>query len=339
QQIMSTPSTSTTDSRLAEMTAKMTAREAEIRRRIEELRACRAEGKSEAEQYTAFEAAFDAERLAIVEDMEALESVKTAAVSTVEINNNLAAINDKIACLQRYHSDSVGFLPAYVSASAKAKVEELANKLADLRERVVPKKKFAFSSAASSNRNPKQQQPQQQPQKQQQQTQQPKVEPTLHNLTGKAVVLSDESVANKDILLSDLADCTIKVLSHPATLHLNGLTNCTILCGPVHRSVLIEKCTDFTLVVACHQLRLHSSTRCKLYLHVTSTPIIEYSNDVLIAPYNFNYANLSDHVTLSGLNWHRNQWDQVQDFNHLAGHVASPNWSIMPETDRLNWEE
>lgn len=327
------------DAKLADMTAKMAAREADIRRRLDELRVARAEGKSEAERYTAFEAAFEAERLAIVAELDALdEAAGNAGIggAIVELNNRLAAVNDRIACLQRYHSDSVAFLPVFVSASAKTKVEELGGRLATVRDRLVPKKKFVFSSkgsgTAASAKQPK-------PQQQQHQPQQPALQPTLHDLKGGDVTLEAGAIEAKDVLLSSLTDCTVRLLSHPATVHLHNLTNCTIICGPVHRSALIERCTGCNLVLACHQLRLHSSTDCRLYLHVASTPIIEDCSGISMAPYALRYPTLSDDVTASGLNWERNLWDRIQDFYHLAGHVASPNWSILPEAERRLWSE
>ena len=83
-----------------------------------------------------------------------------------------------------------------------------------------------------------------------------------------------------------------------------------------------------------------------------------------MAPYNWTYPGMDEDYTQSGLdrtinNWQQvayfialvswlPQWNQVLsgyvlqigDFNWLSTDRPSPNWSILPETERrANWEE
>ena len=68
-----------------------------------------------------------------------------------------------------------------------------------------------------------------------------------------------------------------------------------VLCGPVSSSVFVEDCKDCVFVVACQQLRVHSTTNSQFYLHVTSRAIIEDCQKVSFAPYSWNYPDLEQH--------------------------------------------
>lgn len=43
---------------------------------------------------------------------------------------------------------------------------------------------------------------------------------------------------------------------------------------------------------------------------------------------------MDDHFQKSGLDKSSNNWDQVDDFNWLVADVPSPNWSVIPESER-----
>lgn len=58
-------------------------------------------------------------------------------------------------------------------------------------------------------------------------------------------------------------------------MHLAKLVDCTICMGPTARSVFISDCVNCKLVLACQQLRVHTTTNSDFYLHVTSRAIIE----------------------------------------------------------------
>jgi hypothetical protein len=49
-------------------------------------------------------------------------------------------------------------------------------------------------------------------------------------------------VSSRDVLLSRLNNCDVKILASPSTVHIADLDNCRILCGPVRTSVFVEKC-------------------------------------------------------------------------------------------------
>ena len=66
---------------------------------------------------------------------------------------------------------------------------------------------------------------------------------------------------------------TVNILGSPATLHATNMDNVTVLCGPVRTSIFVENCTNCNFVVACQQLRIHTTKQSNFYLHVTSKVI------------------------------------------------------------------
>ena len=88
-------------------------------------------------------------------------------------------------------------------------------------------------------------------------------------------------------------------------------------------------------MVACQQLRTHETTESDFYLHVTSKGIIEDCHLTRFAPYKFSYEGSVTDVLESGLSSDVNNWDDIDDFNWLSSDQPSPNWSLIPEEERV----
>lgn len=148
--------------------------------------------------------------------------------------------------------------------------------------------------------------------------------------------MNQSQVKNQDITLRDLQNCTVNIYGPPSALHMNKLTRCTVLCGPVSGAVFIEDCAKCNFVFPCHQLRVHSTTDSKFYLHVTSRAIVEDCSNVGFAPFNWEYENMQSDFKLAGLDPLENNWSLVNDFNWLKTDEPSPNWFIIREDQRVN---
>lgn len=157
--------------------------------------------------------------------------------------------------------------------------------------------------------------------------------------TNEQLVLDVENVNRNDILLSDLVRCNVRIYGTPSTLHMVNLKECTVLVGPVTSSVFAHNCHECVFAFACQQLRLHSSTDCTVYLHVTSRAIIEDCTKIRVAPYNWSYEDQTSHFNLAGLDPKVNNWNCIDDFNWLSSEKQSPNWSILePELRVKTWD-
>jgi Tubulin binding cofactor C len=91
---------------------------------------------------------------------------------------------------------------------------------------------------------------------------------------------------------------TLSYRIHSPTIHgsvrLEKMTKCRIFLGPCCTSVYIEECSEVEVFLACHQLRIHKSHNCQLYVRVNSHPIIEDCTGFGFAPYNIVYDCIND---------------------------------------------
>ncbi|KAH0948303.1 hypothetical protein HN011_012513 [Eciton burchellii] len=261
----------------------------------------------------------------------------------------------EIQLLKNYLLQSKMFLKVYDIRRAQENLQLLENQASELETKLLPKKKFGFKNRriikkqtdkgvditdglkdlnisesivnGSTKQNNKSSS---------------KYGESACMLLGKVdeqLILDAENVNKNDILLSDLIRCTIRIYGTPSTLHMVNLKNCTILVGPVTSSVFAHNCDECVFAFACQQLRLHSSTDCTIYLHVTSRAIIEDCTKIYVAPYNWSYEDQTNHFNLAGLDQKVNNWNCIDDFNWLSSEKQSPNWSILePEFRVKTWD-
>lgn len=241
--------------------------------------------------------------------------------------------------LQRFLTESTMFLPSYDVQQSQEYLTKLQSQIQEKREQLLPKKKFAFRAKKKGNVQEKQDDKKENDMKEE------KVEDDSIVLADcKLTDLKDldlkmqEEINKKDVALARLDSCKVKLLGTPSAIHINKLTNCTILSGPVSGSIFIRQCKDCTFVVPCQQLRIHTTTDTKFYIHVTSRAIVEDCSNVSFGPYNWTYPDIDKHYQISGLDKNRNSWNDIDDFNWLAADKHSPNWSLIPEEERTqNW--
>lgn len=254
-------------------------------------------------------------------------------------------ISKEILLLQKYVAASSLFLRNYFLQKCQNIIQELSNKTRDLENELLPKKKFGFrnktkpkllenngkdvvdfngklsdSSAKESVNEEKQS---------------PKIECGFYRRKEEVLCLSDEEIYKKDVSIEKLTNCVVYLKGIPSTLHLNHLTNCKIFSGPVSTSIFAENCYNCTFVIACQQLRLHSSENVDIYLHVTSRAIMEDCSKISVAPYNWVYENIGKHFAEAGMDLSVNNWRCIDDFNWLNTTKHSPNWREMDQSVRV----
>ncbi|KAF9544402.1 hypothetical protein EC957_012106 [Mortierella hygrophila] len=147
-----------------------------------------------------------------------------------------------------------------------------------------------------------------------------------------------EAEKPKDVALTNLTDCTINLV-HTLPLgaiHIKNLKRCVLVIPPVSGSILLHDCEGCTLIGACHQSRMHTSTNMDIYLHVTSEPIIEDCTDMRFAPYPYQEVLPTDQLltlfVAAGLRPEKNLFDHVKDFNWLR-QQQSPNWRLLDASE------
>lgn len=247
-----------------------------------------------------------------------------------ELITKFDELSVKFQKLQRFLTESTMFLPSYDVQQSQDILNKLQNQIQEKRNELIPKKKFAFKSKKKGNVTEKVEE------KSKASVNDDSVVLADCKLTDKngEQLMMDNSINKKDVALARLDSCTVRLHGTPSAVHINKLTNCTILSGPVSGSIFIRECKNCTFVVPCQQLRIHTTTDTKFYIHVTSRAIIEDCSAVSFGPYNWTYPDLDEHYEISGLDKTRNSWNDIDDFNWLAADKHSPNWSLIPEDER-----
>lgn len=289
-----------------------------------------------------FFSTFTAERAAVEELLSGCSGSDRA-----ERTRRLEEAANKTLQLQKFLSDSVMFLTQYELRQAQAALHKLQTSLTEAREEGLPKKKFAFkarSKAADKASAPASEADSTKVDADSGRTEvdaapEASEQCGFSNVNSQTVTKTAEEIQKRDVLLTHLTDCKVRLLGSPSTLHLKHIDGCEILCGPVSSSVFVDRCTNSTLAFPCQQLRTHNTSDTQVYLHVTSRAIIEDCRGVSFAPFSWSYPGLDEDFAVSGLDQSRNNWNQVDDFNWLAAGMPSPNWTVIPEADRrTTWD-
>ncbi|XP_064302212.1 tubulin-specific chaperone C [Phalacrocorax carbo] len=249
--------------------------------------------------------------------------------------------------LQRLLTESVRFLPPYEVRQGQEAVARLQGELAARRRELQPKKKFAFralkkEAAAGSAPRPAEPARPAAPGPGPGPAEGEAVGPPLCGFSGaeeEDLELGPAELLQRDVVLSQLRGCRVRLRGNANTLRVRDCRGCTVLCGPVSTSVLVDGCSDCLLVLACQQLRTHRTRDCRFYVQVTSRAVIEGCIDVSFAPYTWSYPGIERDFESSGLDRNRNNWNLVDDFDWLATDRPSPNWRLISEQERIScWD-
>lgn len=325
-------------------TERLKKRELERQLVLEKKREEREEKAASNEKWEFFIATFNEKRQQI-ED--ALAVAASGSVEKSEIPYHFENVIKNIQSLKNYISQSAYFLRVYDIRKSQEALQILQQRCQEVEEWCLPKKKFSFKvrKTAESQKDAfdyKIEDCLDSPSAPDSHLMKPHVLGEnvcgFSKKVGENLILKNDIIMKKDVVLSSLENCTIHLPGVPSTLHITNLHNCRVLCGPVVTSVFIEDCMECTFVLACQQLRIHNTRHSDFYLHVTSRSIIEDTKEVGFAPYTWKYDDVERHFQLAGLDMNRNNWDFVDDFNWLAGDKPSPHWRVLKANEQiLEW--
>ncbi|KAI0342342.1 hypothetical protein BDW22DRAFT_1407481 [Trametopsis cervina] len=141
-----------------------------------------------------------------------------------------------------------------------------------------------------------------------------------------------------DIAISDLRHCVVNLLPQESdaskrtisALHVRNLVDTVLLLPRIDGSALIHDLTNCTIVLGCHQFRMHTSSHVHVHLHILSNPIIEHCSAIAFTGYP---ASLHEKPSVP-----ESKHLSVQDFTHIRP-TPSPNWSALSAEKDLSAEE
>lgn len=231
------------------------------------------------------------------------------------------------------------FLPSYEVRSAQNAIAELKEQLDNLNSQLLPKKKFTFKNKVTKKNPEAIQKPESAVRKVNDNNavtlrKDNYCAPGFRNKEGMVLVNDLDASKDGDFALSDLVNCKIYLRGRLRALFIHRVKGCQVFAGPVMGSVLIESAENCVFMLASHQIRIHQTTNTDFYLRVRSRPIVEYTNRVRFAPYALFYRGIEEELQQSDLKDETGMWSNVDDFRWLRA-VSSPNWSVLPEDDRL----
>jgi len=358
------------DVKRANVIKRLEARSRERQSRVQDQRAKAAESADPRESTEMFWKTFDAKENEIERSLN--DMVETFKSETRKIRRQrmggdpsedpvlrrVSSIAEAIEKLQGRVTSASLFLPKYDMRSAQGRIGKLEKELKSAKCKLRPPKKFSFAGVRNRRQRggaAKDAATALEKARKTSADEKKDVESTNASISSdradKGLVISkkskeivriphsdasDSRCCENDVTLSDLSDCVVGICKRLSTARLIGLTSCHIYCGPVDGSVFIDRCKNCRIVLASRQVRIHSSTDCTFEVHTNSGPIIEDCTKLRFGPYpNLRYARSDNDFRASTLNFDaRNEsWRDVKDFKwHRL--QASPNWSILDESDR-----
>ena len=252
-----------------------------------------------------------------------------------------ADLQNSILDLQKYLSASTFFLNDYRIKMCQNTIAELNHKVDSMKNIFIPKKKFGFNTKKAAKKIDKLNGDVVDKAMPQQEIRTEEMSKWTHfDKHNETILMKSEQVDEKTITAKNLTNCIFKIEGSPGTIQLSNIKNCLVFCGPVSRSVFLDNCENCKIVVACQQLRFHTSKKCDLYIHVTSRAIIEDCVEIRVSKFNYEYPSLDEDYTKSGLDRNENHWRLIDDFNWLSLDQPSPNWKILEDDQVItDWSE
>uniref|UniRef100_A0A7C8YZQ0 C-CAP/cofactor C-like domain-containing protein n=1 Tax=Opuntia streptacantha TaxID=393608 RepID=A0A7C8YZQ0_OPUST len=253
--------------------------------------------------------------------------------------SDLDNVSARVSELEKLVAENSYHLPSYEVRASLKTIADLKEFLEKVALKLVPRKKFSFKSKASKPSLPVaavKKADNEKPDSVPNETKSFVLDtPGFRDREEEVLV---ENLKGKDMgefSLSDLVACDVKLMGRSRAIFIHRLRNCKVYAGPSLGSVLIDDVENCVFVLASHQIRIHNARGCDFYLRVRSRPIIEDSNSVRFAPYCLHYDGIEDDLRESSLDEETGNWQNVDDFKWLRA-VQSPNWSILPENERMS---
>ena len=251
-----------------------------------------------------------------------------------EIEKSFSELNDDYERLNKYINDSSLYLAKYNLKSVQTLLNSIRSKIDIKRDQLIPKSKFSFKS--SLKMKPKSvetvvkaiDQIDSSNSKMESKESNPFF--GFKNIVNCETTLrmTKEETFGKDLQLDGLEKCRIEITGAPNTIKVNDLTDCQVFCGPTTTSILVANCKKCLFRICGQQIRIHGSTECDFYIHVTSRAIIEDSKQIRFAPFDWTYDEINEDFVSAKLDPNTNNWQQIDDFDSLSD-KPSNNWSFI----------
>lgn len=112
------------------------------------------------------------------------------------------------------------------------------------------------------------------------------------NRINEKIILSESDVVNKNSLfMENLENCEIIILHNFKALYAKNIKLCKVYIGSISGGSHITDCFDSSIYFITHQLRIHKTFNTSFSIIVSSNPIIEDSTGLIFSSLKIDYKN------------------------------------------------
>lgn len=263
---------------------------------------------------------------------------KSSDMTLDEKTEELNSILTKIKNERDDFYNIVSFLPKYDKTKYLNRYEELLEKATQLKSRLFPKKKFAFSQANSNtnaNASVLTQPKQSEKEEVKGSNTSDQTDLIIKNKENERIVLSlDEIKGKNNVIIENVKKCEIILLTNFKACYMKNIEESKIIIGSVSGGSHLTQCQQSQIFLATHQLRIHQTTSTSFYVMINSNPIIEHSTNNCFYPLKIKYDLYEKNISKAKIDINNNKWDQIQDFQWLKKD-KSPNFQTLDNNTEL----
>ena len=275
--------TRTEDARRVALEDRLRHRDNERLEALEAKRQAREETAADHENVAFFTRQFGAGAEAIAADIAEAQAGK---VETARLGAHFEKINEAVQNLNKYLAESRLFLPTYDLRKSQEKIDALQETLSAARNSLMPRKKFGFKNknktkASTVAADVVKTTTTTLPENDQTVVERDEGDYVVKDRTKERLCIS-ENLDKRVVGLFRLEDCDLLLRGSPSAMHVRDLRRCRVFVGPTSESIFLDRCQDCVFVLACQQLRIHTTYDTSFYIHVTSKAIIEGRGDGFI---------------------------------------------------------
>ncbi|KAK6540303.1 hypothetical protein TWF694_009110 [Orbilia ellipsospora] len=306
-----------------------------------------------------FHKSFTAETKGLTDTITSLATSR-ASERQASIDNILS----KIGVLTHDLGDASTYLPAYDQRVYSEQLKSLSDQLSNARKALAPRQKFSFKNRGSSRTSgtdsptpplpavpAEQLQASLQPLSSKSQPD-PKTTSTITSHENTNLQTSPPNQTTTILSLSNLKSCILTPHNNDksatgdtnyTTLSVTSISSSLLIIPPIQGPAHLTSLQNTTILLSCHQFRLHSSHNVDVYLKCRSRPIIENCKGIRVS-FLPDISNKSA-ATEGGGNSNvegkadgkeeSDMWNQIDDFNWLKVDKPSPNWRCLRDDERI----
>jgi len=184
----------------------------------------------------------------------------------------------------------------------------LTKKYNDFKEKILPKKKFAFS-LKNAQKNPSDNIIKSEEVSSSKneinfiETTKNNDEIVISNKSNEKIFFSLEDIKDRNSLfIENLKDCDVYILFNFKAFYAKEIKRCKLFIGSIYGGSHITDCIDSSIYLVTHQLRIHKTHNTNFSIIVSSNPIIEDCSGLIFSNLKIKYQDFETNLNVINFN-------------------------------------